>query len=151
MDFLIIIGAGEVKMMTFLTGNGHNLDLFLPCHPSFPVFHSVPNYSTRVGLQERCSTRSAQMYLCPVVDTIGAKDLFRKISSCDFCISLGKCKMRTKWRGELTFMYIPHPILYWRSQRVLRKNSASCRPIWVWNKFLWAGQQVSLGRIPSSS
>lgn len=48
MDFLIIIGAGEVKMMTFITGNGHNLDLSLPCLPSLPVFQSVAGYSARI-------------------------------------------------------------------------------------------------------
>lgn len=49
MDFLITIGAGEVKMMTFLTGNGYNLDLFLLCLPSLPGFQLVPGHSARIA------------------------------------------------------------------------------------------------------
>ena len=55
MDFLTTTGAGGVKMMTFITGKCHNLDLVLPCLPSLLVFLSVLGYFARIDPEERCS------------------------------------------------------------------------------------------------
>ena len=67
MDFLITTGAGEVKMMTFLTGNGHKLDLFLQCLPSLLVFLPVLGYSARIDPQEECSSHPAQILRCALL------------------------------------------------------------------------------------
>jgi hypothetical protein len=49
MDSLIIIGVGEEKMTTFLTGNAHSFSLLL----GFPsVFDSLLDYSGRISTQE---------------------------------------------------------------------------------------------------
>ena len=59
MDFLITTGAGEVKMMTFITGKCHNLDLVLPSLPSLLVFLSMLGYLARIDPKERCSPHPA--------------------------------------------------------------------------------------------
>lgn len=65
-----------------------------------------------------------------------------KSASVMFASALENVKWEPNKGGTLMWC-MPHAILYWRSKRALCKNSAAqCGPVWVWNKFLWAGSQV---------
>lgn len=81
MDFLIITGAGEEKMMTFLTGNAHSS--YLSGLSGFTSsFESVLSYSGRIGTREGaaptpplrlgpCSYRSNKCIAEPLENSFG--------------------------------------------------------------------------------